>query len=183
MRTRDSSTALGMTNERKSRLLLYRFRFRGALLRINHHALQRVDCAQHLRIFRLDNIFLVFGFDISGIAHRKERALLLGSHSNPNIWSNAIALNNLFTRRIVFCSRQTHRGAVRQLHHVLYGALPESSFADKHGAMLILERSCNNLAASCAAFVHEQYHRKVRTLLLRAGSRVIMLLRSDTSLR
>src|SRR5947208_4795601 len=82
-------------------LFLYRFRFRGVLLRVNHDALERVDCAPHLGILGLDDILFVLGFDISSVAQRKEGALLFFSHGNTNIGNHAIALIDLLTRCVV----------------------------------------------------------------------------------
>src|SRR5947208_16411064 len=90
--------------KKKSRapLFLYRFRFRGVLLRVNHDALERIDCAPHLGVLGLDDILFVLGFDISRVAQRKEGALLFCSHGNTNIRNHAIALNDLLARCVVF---------------------------------------------------------------------------------
>jgi hypothetical protein len=55
-------------NLKRPWLLLYRFSFRRALLRVSHDALQRVDRAQHLGILSLDNLCFVLRFDISRTA-------------------------------------------------------------------------------------------------------------------
>src|SRR4030095_11965299 len=162
---RDSSTPLGMTEA----LFLYRLGFRRALLRINHDTLERVDRAQHLWIFRLDNLRLVVRPDISSVAQSVESTLLFGGHADANIWRHAVTLNDLSAGRVVLGRGKTHRGSVRQLQHILHGPFSKSSFTNKDRPTQILKRTCHDLRAARAAFVDKQHHRKIRTWLTYGG--------------
>src|SRR5881296_3966961 len=151
-------------------LFLYRLCFRRVLLRVNHDALERIDCPQHLRVSRFDDAFIVLGLHISRISQREERTLLLGRHGNTNIRRHAITLNDLFARRVVFCCCKTHRRSIRQLHDILHGTFSKGCFTDKHGPTQILQSSGNDLGSACAAFIDQHHHWKTRALLLRPGS-------------
>ena len=52
----------------RQRLLFHRVNLRACFLCVNHHTFQRVDCAEHLRIFGFDQLFLVLGFKIVAAA-------------------------------------------------------------------------------------------------------------------
>src|SRR5262249_22984700 len=181
--------AVSTAGERRSprraplQLFLYRFRLRRALLCVDHHAFECINCAQHLGIFCLDDADLVLWLGISRVAQRIEGALLFGSHADPNIWGHTIPLNDLSAGSVVLRRGKTDRGSVWQLQNILDGTFSESGFTNQNRATQILERACNNLSAARAAFVNQQDHRKVRTRLTYRGGRVIMLLRSNPALR
>src|SRR6266536_5806146 len=127
-------------------------------------------------------LFSSSGFTFSALRNAKS-ARSCSAVIATRIFGVAISLNDLLTRRIVFCRGKTHRGAVGQLHHILHGTFPKRGFADEDGTMQILERAGDDLRAARAAFVDQEGHRKIRTLFFHAGSRVIMLLRSNPALR
>src|SRR5215211_1078316 len=147
-------------------LLLYRLRFRCALLRVNHYPLECVNGAQHLWIFGLDDIDFVLWLNASGIAQSIESALLFSGHADANIWRYAIALNDLSAGRVVLGRGKTHRRSVRQLQHILYRTLSKSGFANQNRSTQILKRACNDLSAARAAFVNQQHHGKIRARLI-----------------
>src|SRR5581483_7352703 len=157
-------------------LLFNRLRFGRVFLRVNHHALEGVDGPQHLRIFGLDARCFVFGLYILSVPQGKQRAFLFHGHGDGNVRRDAIALDDLFTRRVVLGSGKTHRGTVGQLHDVLHGAFPKGGLAYQDGTTQILERSGHNLRAAGAAFINENDHGEIGTLLFCRRGKVIALL-------
>src|SRR6202040_274215 len=74
-------------------LFLGALRFRSVLLGVNHDALERVDCPQHLGILRLDEIFFVVRLEILFAAHREKGTLLFGTHRNADIRRDPVPVN------------------------------------------------------------------------------------------
>src|SRR5438034_168549 len=83
-------------------------------------------------------VLLVLGCRMLAITQRNARAFLLGSHYHAEIRRHAVAMNDLCTRRVIFCRGKTHRGTVRQLSHVLAGPFSKGGFADQDGTMQTL---------------------------------------------
>src|SRR4051812_41715995 len=164
-------------------LLLYRFRFRRALLCVDHHAFECINRAQHLWVLGLDDVDFVAWFNVPRVPQPVQRALLFGGHADANVWRHAITLNDLPAGRVVLGSGKTHRGSIRQLQNILHGTFSKSGFTNKDRAAQILKGTRNDLRAARAAFVDQQHHRKTGTGLTYGGSRVIMLLRRNPALR
>ena len=91
-------------------------------------------------------------------------------------------MNDLFAGRVIFRGRESQRGAVRQLHHVLDRAFSKSGLANNDRAMQVFQGPADNLRAARAAFVYQNRHRKIRTILRHARGRIIALLRCDAAL-
>src|SRR2546423_315813 len=111
---------LGMTAKEYASLFLDRFGLGRVLLGVNHHALERIDCAQHLRVGAPDEILVFFRLDRVAAAPRREKLpFLLHAHRNSNVWRHPVAVDDLLTRGVIFRSGKAQRRAIWQLHHVL----------------------------------------------------------------
>ena len=102
-------------------LLLHRVRFQGVLLRVNHDAFERVDRPKHLRVFVSDDVLILLGLRGFVAADAKQQTLLFGRHWNPDVGGNAVAVDNLFARGVVFGGGKAQGRTVGQLQHILHG--------------------------------------------------------------
>src|SRR5436853_1377704 len=91
-----------------TKLFLGRFALSRVLLGVNHHAFERVDRTQHLRIVALDKILVLVGPNrVTTAASGKKQALLLRTHRDADVWSDTVTMNHLFARCVIFRGRET----------------------------------------------------------------------------
>src|SRR5947208_12460923 len=86
--------------------LFLRLAFRRIFLRLDHHAFDGVNRAQHLRIARTNLRFLVPDFGVA-VARNEKGMLLFSRHWHCNIRRDSVPMDNLLTRGVVLRGGKT----------------------------------------------------------------------------
>ena len=97
-----------------------------------------------------------------GFAHpQRTEQIALGGFVEHHVGHDALGLDRLAARRVVARGGDLQRRLRRQLAHRLHRALAEGLRAHHDGAMVILQRTGDDFARRCRAFIdqHDQRHR------------------------
>ena len=96
--------------DRRYSLFLDHFALGRVLLSVNHHALERVNRAEHLRVVALNKILVLIRLDrVAAAARREKQTLLLRTDRNANVRRHDVAVNRLFARCVIFRLGKTQR--------------------------------------------------------------------------
>src|SRR6516165_5083814 len=135
------------------------------ILVIDHHTLQSINRAIKLSIF-LFAYKLLFVRGKRGIApSQNQSTLLVRSEGGLNIWGYAFFVNDLFSRGIVFGSREAQSRSVGQLYNALHRTLSERCFAHEYRPVQILQRARHNLCTTRTPAVDKEHNGEILMLL------------------